>query len=133
MQLKIVNQSHDSPKTPLWINKLKKVLVWLFNVFNGCASPVVCLALAAPTVTAGFGAIVMVSRRRGRVRNVIDFIKKQTLSMVQRTQELSFFYKVTGQTKGYQQVIKKKTRQTKAAGFGLIVMVSRRRRVQNMW
>ena len=54
--------------------------------------------------------------------------------MVQCTQELSFFYKVTGQTKGYQQVIKKKTRQTKAAGFGVIVMVSRRRgRVQNMW
>ena len=93
MPLKIVNQSHDSPKTPLWINKLKKVLVWLFNAFNGCASPVVCLALAAPTVTAGFGAIVMVSRRRGRVRNVIFYKTKnnKTLPKVQRTQEFSFF------------------------------------------
>ena len=30
-------------------------------------------------MTAGFGAIVMVSRRRGRIRNVIDFIKKKNI------------------------------------------------------
>ena len=41
--------------------------------------------------------------------------------MVQRTQELTSFYKVTVHTQGYWQVIEKKKRQTKAFGFGAII------------